>query len=584
MPFFRRHTPFALGVGLLFVAGLARSQAPDPLSVVQPSLTGTRGPYEVAFTPDGKRALVTEWDEGAVAVIETATGQVVQHVPTGSQPTGVAVSPDGQLALVTNSAGGSLSVVHLNTLRVETVPLRGFPFDVVITPDGATACVSLSQLDQVVFLDLASRQVVETVAVGRRPRTLALSQDGKVLAVANFQGGSVTFLSPQSRRVIGVGPTPAVNLKGVALFPNSARAYCIGQRAQNERATETPIGVWSNQSFIVRPGGGPNGDVNLWLDLMGKDVAEPDSVVFDPEGRRIFMTCGGGHSVNTHPAQGDGDTVTIRHVGAQPRGLSFTPDGKELWVACQLSNDVAVIDPVRLTVSRRISLGPTQRKDPHLLGRFLFNSATLTKGGQFSCNSCHPDGGTDGISWKFVHVPDGLGRETPRNVRVLAGGLTDTAPFRWTGHDANLEEFVQTEVTKLLGGPELGAERVRAIADYIASLPAPPNPYRGADGSLTGAAQRGKTLFSGKADCIQCHTGPKSGGGRKANIGTTPAGVDLDVPHLTGVFDSDPYLHHGKAKSLEAIWEQYDPEKKHGKVQGLTPDEMRDLLAYVREL
>ncbi|MBM3458012.1 MAG: c-type cytochrome, partial [Armatimonadetes bacterium] len=367
-------------------------------------------------------------------------------------------------------------------------------------------------------------------------------------------------------------------------FPDGRRAYCIGQRAQNERPTETPIGVWSNQSFLVRPGGGPNGDVNLWLDLMGKDVAEPDSVVFDPAGRRVFMTCGGGHSVNFHSARGDGDTTTVQHVGAQPRGLAFTPDGRELWVANQLSNDVAVIDPAAGKVVRRIALGPVAKPDPHMLGRFLFNSATLTKGGQFSCNSCHPDGGTDGISWKFVHVPDGLGRETPRNVRVLAGGLGDTAPFRWTGHDRDLEEFIQTEVTKLLGGPTLGEQRVRAMAEYLQSLPGPVNPYRNPDGSMTAEALRGKELFVGKADCAQCHTGPRAGAGRRAHIGTTPDGVDLDVPHLNGVFDSDPYLHDGRAKTLESIWTQHNPRNQHGKVGELTPEERKDLLQYVREL
>ena len=74
-----------------------------------------------------------------------------------------------------------------------------------------------------------------------------------------------------------------------------------------------------------------------------------------------------------------------------------------------------------------------------------------------------------------------------------------------------------------------------ALVGYVESLPLPPNPYRAADGALTPAAHRGKVLFDGRAACVQCHTGSKAGGQRKAWIGTTPEGMELDVPHLAGV-------------------------------------------------
>src|SRR5436189_6358531 len=134
---------------------------------------------------------------------------------------------------------------------------------------------------------------------------------------------------------------------------------------------------------------------------MGKDVADPDSVVFHRERNRAVFTCAGGHSLQVRALRGGGELQTVRGIGACPKGLAFTPDGRELWVANLLGNDLAVVDPATLRVTRRVSLGPTPRKDPYLEGRYLFMTATIVKGGQFSCNSCHPDGPTDGISWKF---------------------------------------------------------------------------------------------------------------------------------------------------------------------------------------
>ncbi len=568
------------------MAGLARTQEPPSAAQVRPALDGNRGPFEVAFTPDGSRAVVTEFDEGALALIETASGKVLHHIPTGGmQPTGVAVTPDGTTALVTNSFSESLALIDLSTRKVQLVPMRGMPYDVVVAPDGKAAYVSISQLDQVAVLDLASRTVAAQIPTGRRPRALSLTPDGRVLVTANMTQGSVTFIDTAARRAVAQGPTPAVNLRGVAVYPNGRLVYTVGQRAQNERPTETAIGIWSNQAFHQVPNGGQNGAENIWLDFLGKDVADPDTVVFDPQVRRAFITCSGGHSVNVLSLRsGSGEPKVVRAVGAMPKGLSFTPDGKEVWVANHLGNDLAVIDPETLQVTRRINLGPTSRKDPHLEGRFLFNTATIVKGGQFSCNSCHPDGHTDGISWKFVHVPDGLGKEINRNVRSLRGNIADTAPFRWSGHDKTLEDFVQEEVTGLLQAPRLEDAQLRAVVNYLKALPIPPNPYRNPDGSHTEAGLRGKTLFTGKAECITCHNGPKSGAQRKAWMGTTPEGVMLDVPHLAGVYDSYPYMHDGRAKTLEEIFQKHNPTKLHGKAHLLTPDELQDVIQYVKEL
>ncbi len=568
---------------VLFSGGLALSEDSPP--AVRPALDGNRGPFKVAFTADGTRAVVTEFDEGALAIIDRATGRVTNHVPTGgSEPTGVAVTPNGATAVVTNSMSGSVAFIDLNSRKVETVPLLGAPWDVVLSPNGARAYVSVSQLDQVAVFDVATRKIVGRIPTGRRPRALAITPDGAVVVAGNMTAGSVSFLDTASLTQTGQGRTPAVNLRGVAVFPDGEQVFAVAQRAQNERPTESAVGIWSNQAFLQVAGGPRNGVQNLWLDLMGKDVADPDSVVFDAGRTRAFITCSGGNSVNVVPLRGNGDTLTVENVGAQPRGLAFTPDGKEVWVANTLGNDLAVVDPKTLKIVRRISLGPTDRRDPKLLGRYLFSSAAIVKGGQFSCNSCHPDGGTDGISWKFVHVPDALGKEIDRNVKGLRGGIAERGPYRWSGHEATLAKFIEEEIPGLLQGTKPSAAEVRAMADYVGTLQTSPNPYRALDGSLTAAAVRGRELFTGKAGCVSCHVGPTSGAARRAWIGTTPPGMELQPPRLEGVFDTDPYLHDGSARTLEEVFSKKNANRLHGKAHELSDVEIKDLLQYVREL
>jgi YVTN family beta-propeller protein len=569
----------------LLLAAAASLPAEPADERARPALESNRAPFAVAFTPDGERAVVAEFDEGAIAVIERATGKVLQHIPTGGeQPTGVAVTPNGAQAIVANSLSGSIAFIDLKTWKTEVIALRGMPWDVAISPNGARAYVSVSQLDQVAVIDIANRKVVATIPTGRRPRALAITPDGKTLVAANMTAGSVSFIDTATLMETAQGRTPAVNLRGVAVFPNGRQVFAVGQRAQNERPTETAVGIWSNQAFLQVPDGPENGVQNLWLDLMGTDVSDPDSVALSPDRSRAFITCSGGDSVNVVPVRGNGDTQTVRNVGAGPRGLRFTPDNKELWVANQLGNDIAVIDPASLKILKRINLGPTKRHDVDLLGRYLFNTASIVKGGQFSCNSCHPDGGMDGISWKFVHVHDALGKEIDRNVKGLRGHIATCGPFRWSGHDDSLDQFIAEEIPGLLQGPKPTPRAVKALANYVESLPLPANPYRSTDGSLTEAAVRGKALFEGKAGCASCHSGPRSGGTRKAWIGTTPAGIDLQVPRLDGVHDTDPYLHDGKARTLEEVFSQNNAKKLHGKAHELSQTEIKDLLRYVKEL
>ncbi len=549
------------------------------------ALKGNRGPFSVAFSADGRIACVTEFDEGAVAVIDATSGKVLEHISTGGlQPTGIAVSPDGTKAVAANSLSGSVAFLDLQKHSAVTVPQPGAPWGVAISPQGDKAYITVSQLDLVAVYDMATHQKTGEVHCGRHPRALDLSADGATLVTANLSAGSVTYINTQDLSVRGEGATPAVNLRGVALYPDSRTVFAVGQRAQNERPTETAVGIWSNQAFIQVPNGPRNGIQNLWLDLMGSDVADPDSCVLDARSNRVFVTCSGGDSLNVLPLRGDGDTVTVKHIGAQPRGLALSPDRRSVWVACLLSNKIAVVDTETLKVTREIPLGQAAKGGQDIEGRYLFGTASIVKGEQFSCNSCHPDGGSDGISWKFVHVPDALGKTTDRNVKGLRGHIGADPPYRWSGRDATLSQFISEEATGLLQGAPLTPQQTSALANYVGTLPLSANPFREPGGKLTATAERGKGLFEGKGGCAACHTRVAGKQAQKAWVGTTPEGVTLLPPRLDGVYDTDPYLHNGSARTLEEIFTLRNSRHLHGKAHLLSDSEMKDLLEYVKEM
>jgi YVTN family beta-propeller protein len=108
-------------------------------------------PTDLAFTPDGSRALVTSAGSDRVAVVETsrllkivdgasphdrdevipnhlgpATEFVAAHIATGRNPRGIAVAPDGQTALVACALDDTVQVIDLGSLTVTaTIDLEG---------------------------------------------------------------------------------------------------------------------------------------------------------------------------------------------------------------------------------------------------------------------------------------------------------------------------------------------------------------------------------------------------------------------------------------------------------------------------
>ncbi len=99
-------------------------------------------PTDIAFTPDGRRALVTSSGSDRVAVIDVpkliallqsatteerervlpnhlgkASEFVITHIPTENSPRGIVIAPDGKTAYVANALDDSLTVIDLERMQ-----------------------------------------------------------------------------------------------------------------------------------------------------------------------------------------------------------------------------------------------------------------------------------------------------------------------------------------------------------------------------------------------------------------------------------------------------------------------------------
>lgn len=515
----------------------------------------------------------------------------------GRRPVELALSPDGALLLVSNTYSGSVAFIDTRERKLlRTVSVPGMPWGIAVEPDGRRAFVAASQLDQVAVLELPSGKVQAHIPVGHRPRALQVTSDGATLAVANLAGGSVSVVNLASLKEESRVKLKGVNVRGLAITGNDAEAYVTLMPAFNARPTRDPAEMWHNLVQAVKLEGEQSAVAeDQWLDFARvpgsvEVIGTPDQydIALDAPARHAWMAVGGRDvltRITIHDRRRDAIwpiSQVEAPVGANPRGLAMTPDGKQIWVANHLGNSLTVVDAAAMKPLRTIDLGPASRVDPTLRGQSLFHNAGMTRTHRFTCASCHPEGGSDGLTWSFVHVADQFERRNSRDLRI---GVGESAPFRWSGFEKHLSAFVEDEVTGLLGGPKPSAQDTDALVRAVAALEVPPSPFRAEDGEMTPEARLGKTLFEGKASCATCHKGPNAGGsGLNGWIGTTPAGLKVDVPQLRGIYDGAPYLHDGRAATLEEIFSRHNGKKLHGKAHLLTPEELKALLRYLREL
>jgi YVTN family beta-propeller protein len=600
-------------LALLLLLWPALAQSPTPgdtgWSLPHPPPAGTRGPSALAFSPDGRILYAAEQDENQVDLLDPETGKALAHIPCGgAQPTGIALAPDGRTLAAANSFSGSLGILDTaaRTLR-GSVSLPGMPYEVVVAADG-TAFVSVSQLDQVAVVDLAGQKVIGRIPVGRRPRAMAGTPDGCTVLCANMAGGTLSLIDVAARKEVARVPLPAINLRGAAVSPDGRLAFVTGQQAHNDLPTERPEAMWTNLLCVVRLAGAASRlERAIVLDQPERGAADPYGLAIAGAEGPIFVALSGTHELAVvdprksevgseksevgAPGQivtrAPGTSAQRLPTGANPRAVVLRPGTDEVWVANHLGNSLTVLSPSSASgasppTQRAIALEPPAKLDRRLKGRFLFTSAHLTRGMHFSCNSCHPDGNTEGLAWKFAHLHDGIERRNSRNLR---GTLLLTSPYRWVPREQDFEEFVRDEIVGLLRGPRLAHADLHAFWDLVNELPMPPNPYRNSDGSFTAAAERGRALFSGVADCASCHGGTQFGGtGKSAWVGTTEKAIRIDIPHLVGVYDSAPYLHDARAATLEELFTRHNQGHQHGKAHLLTSEQMRDLIEFVREL
>jgi YVTN family beta-propeller protein len=198
-------------------AGEARLADSVVLAVKVRGRSGTRYPAGLALNARGDRLYVAENLADSLAVIDVATGTVIQRVGTGPYPYGVAVTPEGRV-FVSAWGGSTVSFFQETAGRLTPgapLPAGRHPSAVLLNAAGTRLFVASGSTDRITVIDTRRGAVVATlrddpsgnVGEGATPDALALSADGTRLFVAEADANAVGLftLSAATAGVAGAG-------------------------------------------------------------------------------------------------------------------------------------------------------------------------------------------------------------------------------------------------------------------------------------------------------------------------------------------------------------------------------------------
>ncbi len=564
----------------------------------------------LAVSEDGQLMATANRDNGSVSLVDLAARKTLREIPVGHHPESVTfLGPSHRLA-VTVYGDDVVKILDADTGELQTTfEVADEPYGLAATSDGKKLYVTCEYPGQVCEYDVESGRS-RTFAAGAMPRGIALAEVQQRLYVTEYLTCNVLAISTETGEIVDrwLG-TASENLsRQIAVHPTRTKAYVPHIRSR--------ITVDKGEGAIVpfvtvvdTEGGKGRRRKPIAMDGFHRVfvVANPWEVALSKDGSRLAAVFAGTDDVYACQVLDDDYKEIVfekvLRVGHNPRAAQFSPDGRELYVFNSLDFAVDVFDTNTWKRAATIPVSANPLSDDVHRGKILFYTALQPMVGArwISCSSCHPDGDPDGRTW---HNAEGL-----RNTMSLAG-MAWTHPIHWSADRDEVQDFEITVRSPLMQGRGLVAGRIHealgqpnkglsadldALSAYSNTHKIPLSPH--AKRGLSDAAKRGKELFFAKATgCAECHNGayfcdsrPQSPF-RKHNVGTgnddpsETLGPDYDTPTLLGVYRSAPYLHHGRAATLDEVLTKYNPDDKHGKTSQLKPEQISDLVEFLKSL
>ncbi|MDR0809404.1 MAG: PQQ-dependent catabolism-associated beta-propeller protein [Gemmobacter sp.] len=295
----------ARGTGLIFVSLERGNQVVvlNPDLSVKTRVDTSRRPRDMNFNKDHTLLYVTCGDDDVIDVIDVATLEVVDSIPTGPSPEMFQFSPDESKIYVSNEEDSVMEVIDLATKTISgRIPTGAEPEGVINSVDGKYVFVTSEVADMVHVIDMAKAAVVKNIVVGTRPRRFVVTPDGRELWVSDELSSEVHVIDIASLEI-------------------------------------------KDDLTFVPPGFRP------------EDVT-PVGMAITKDGSKVLITLGRANHLAIVDA-GTRELLQYVLVGSRAWDVDLTSDEKTAFVANGLSDDITVVDMTSMTPVQSLAVGRT---------------------------------------------------------------------------------------------------------------------------------------------------------------------------------------------------------------------------------
>jgi hypothetical protein len=523
----------------------------------------------------GDDLYVTLRASGEVVHLRGAEGtlRLVDRVAVGADPYDLAVLDDTLYVSLTQER--ALATFDRSLKGLTRIPVDGDPRWLHAAPERDTVFVTLTDRPAVVELD---GTVHELPPVERFHRNHCVQRflDARITGAPVYDPGRVALYVPTVLMDTQLVELPGNDVEGCApvTFTASVAYYAPPPPPEDVVSRSTPViagfDLVVDHVGLIVPDNvegaaflrGAFGD----LRFVPETETESDRLLFPvPTQQRL---------VSMHPGQCDsrqGFSLCPANVSVVGLGTtSVAPLGDEVRSWSPILRAVEE-GPVHLRTDPLATPGPESPLPLEVReGRRWFHDATgrriTTPGAGMSCSACHVEGRSDGVTWQFEDFP----RQTPS----LVGGLSDTAPFTWTGDvDTVVDEAMATSSVRM-GGDGMSNTHAGQVSAFLEQLPPVGRPER--DAALVALGEA--LFFDARVACATCHLGDKGTDGEVHEV--FGFGYATATPALAGVGATAPYLHDGSAETLYDVLVRAR-DGSMGDTSGLDEHELKALVAYL---
>lgn len=312
----------------------------------------------IAATGGTQTLVVANKAEATVSLIDLASGEVKATLPTGDGPHEVAVSPDGTRALVTNygtgrAPGSSLTLIDVCGAKgIKRIDLGAYerPHG-VIWLDPRRALVTAEAEQALLEIDVKAGRVLRAFDTGQEvSHMVTVAAGGSRAFVPNIGSGSVTVIDLENgERVANIATgegAEGVTVAGDEVWVTNREADTV---TVLDATTLEQKAELESRGFPIRAAATPDGKRVLVTNARAGTLA-----VFDAATHQRLREVSLAQEARQAAGRLFGDRFGDSSV---PIGIVIDPSGERAWIAHSNADVVTELDLESWRVSRVFTAG-----------------------------------------------------------------------------------------------------------------------------------------------------------------------------------------------------------------------------------